>query len=96
MKKRDGITFTFDDVVEIDGIEHVVEVEAYCSPYDPGRISGPPEHCYPPEGGECEEIKITDSETGHEFSDEELGDELGRLMEKSEELAPEKERYYDD
>ncbi len=28
-------------------------------PYDPGYISGPPELCYPPEGGE---IEITDLE----------------------------------
>ena len=24
------------------------------TPFDPGRTSGPPEHCYPPEGGEIE------------------------------------------
>ena len=24
------------------------------TPYDPGRCSGPPEDCYPPEGGEVE------------------------------------------
>ena len=29
-------------------------VEAYVSPYDPGRTWGPPENCYPPEGGEVE------------------------------------------
>jgi len=24
------------------------------TPYDPGRTSGPPEDCYPPEGGEAD------------------------------------------
>lgn len=28
-----------------------LEIEYEIEPYDPGCISGPPEHCYPPEGG---------------------------------------------
>lgn len=33
-------------------VEYLVKAEV--SPYDPGRLSGPPENCYPPEGGEVE------------------------------------------
>lgn len=33
-------------------VEYLVKAEV--SPYDPGRTSGPPEKCYPPEGGEVE------------------------------------------
>jgi len=36
------------------GEDTPVTVEFDSTPYDPGRISGPPEYCYPPEGGECE------------------------------------------
>lgn len=38
-----------------------VELHFVCSvsPYDPGRLSGPPESSYPPEGGEVEDIETT-------------------------------------
>jgi hypothetical protein len=29
------------------------------TPYDPGVTSGPPERCYPPEGGEVEDLTLT-------------------------------------
>lgn len=32
------------------------EITATTSPFDPGCTYGPPENCYPPEGGEIEEI----------------------------------------
>lgn len=35
------------------GIPCTVLVTSYI-PYDPGRTYGPPEQCYPPEGGEME------------------------------------------
>lgn len=38
-----------DDEIEL-------EVEYSVSPYDPGCTYGPPENCYPPEGGEVEEL----------------------------------------
>jgi len=41
-------------------------VEATVSPYDPGRRSGPPEDCYPPEGGEIEDLSIS-KEDGEPF-----------------------------
>lgn len=39
------------------GFEFEVEFEA--TPYSAARISGPPEHCYPAEGGEVDIISIT-------------------------------------
>ena len=43
-----------DDDAE-DGLRVVtVEAEVKVSPYDAGCCSGPPESCYPPEGGEVE------------------------------------------
>ena len=34
------------------------EVEFEATPYEPARISGPPEHCYPAEGGDVDIISI--------------------------------------
>lgn len=43
-----------DDEAE-DGLRVLkVEAEVKVSPYDDGCCSGPPESCYPPEGGEVE------------------------------------------
>ena len=39
--------------ITILDLEFDVVVDSYTS-YDPGRIHGPPEDCYPPEGGEIE------------------------------------------
>lgn len=59
----------FERVTDDDAVE--VEVFYTISDYDPGVLSGPPEDCYPPEGGEVEiqrvmldgkEIQITDDE----------------------------------
>jgi hypothetical protein len=47
---------TFDMTVELFDLEW--EVELTISDYDPGVISGLPENCYPPEGGELEGIKL--------------------------------------
>jgi len=39
------------------------DIETVCSfdytPYDSGRTSGPPEQCYPPEGGDAELNSVT-------------------------------------
>jgi len=39
--------------VAILDLEFEIEVDSW-SAFDPGRTSGPPENCYPPEGGEVE------------------------------------------
>lgn len=38
--------------------ETLYEIECDVTPYDPGYTSGPPEKCYPPEGGECEIVSV--------------------------------------
>ena len=40
-----------------------VDVEFNWSPGDPGRVWGPPEHCYPPEPPELEILSIKRSDT---------------------------------
>jgi hypothetical protein len=39
-------------------VETVYEIECDLTPYDPGRTYGPPEKCYPPEGGDCEILSV--------------------------------------
>lgn len=34
------------------------EVQASVTPYDPGRTWGDPEKCYPPEGGDIEDLTV--------------------------------------
>lgn len=41
-----------------DDTETIYEIECDVTPYDPGRTYGPPEKCYPPEGGECEIVSV--------------------------------------
>lgn len=58
-------TFERDDETE-------VTVEYSITPYDPGRTSGPPEICYPPEGGEVEIVKVfSDTDTDIKITDAE-------------------------
>lgn len=51
---RGNHKFTFP--LELERGSKTVEYEVRCevTPYDPGRTSGPPESCYPPEGNEVE------------------------------------------
>jgi len=47
MAQRRSVEATID----VDGIEVCVEIEGDYEPFVPARISGPPEDCYPAEGG---------------------------------------------
>lgn len=38
----------------IGDVETCYDINCEVTPYDPGRTYGPPEKCYPPEGGEVE------------------------------------------
>ena len=44
----------FSITLALDDPEMELLVEGNATPYDPGVTSGPPERCYPPEGGEVE------------------------------------------
>jgi hypothetical protein len=54
------------------------EIEFTTSPYDPGNTCGPPENCYPPEGGEIEDRDVTLVK---------LEDENGNAVELTDELC---------
>lgn len=55
------LTYTAEDL-EVDGRIYTadLELDVTCSPYDPGCTYGPPESCYPPEGGEIEDCEVVD------------------------------------
>ena len=40
-------------------MDYTVEIEFSASPYIPARTSGPPENCYPAEGGGLEEYQVS-------------------------------------
>lgn len=65
------------------------EVEFNSSPYVPAKISGPPEHCYPAEGGdvEIESIFIGEFEVSDVISEA----TRDKLQDLAEEAAPELE-----
>lgn len=44
--------------LEKAGMEFVIEMDYY--PLIPGRTQGPPEHCYPDEGGEINDWHFTE------------------------------------
>lgn len=69
--------------------ETEVEVTYTISAYDPGRIFGPPELCYPPEGGEVEILSV--KRDGQEIELDE--DEIERLILWLQENPPEEEDY---
>jgi hypothetical protein len=57
-----NLTLTLDDDSEVE-----LEVEGYIEPLTPARISGPPEDCYPEEGGFAEISRVTVVDTGDAF-----------------------------
>jgi hypothetical protein len=46
-------------IIEGNSVEIVATVQFTTTPYDPGISIGPAEKCYPPEGGEIEDVEIT-------------------------------------
>ena len=61
--------------------------------YDPGRLSGPPENCYPPEG----DLEIISIELdGKKWDGQLTGDEYNKVIEKLWENSSDEKDYYDD
>lgn len=48
-----------------------LEIDYDINPYDPGVTSGPPEHCYPPEGGDVHDLTATRDGKPFELTDDE-------------------------
>ncbi len=54
-----SLTYEIEDF-EFNGQTYgmTLTLDADLSPYDPGCTYGPPENCYPPEGGEIEDLDV--------------------------------------
>lgn len=63
---------TYRTYIEVIGpgvdLEVPVDIDYTITPYDPGRTYGPPEFCYPPEGGEIE-VECKNSPFNKEITD---------------------------
>jgi len=64
--------------------EVVVDLTADVSPVIPGRFSGPPESCYPAEGGEVENLVATVGGLPFELTAEEEEEAASLLASKAE------------
>jgi hypothetical protein len=55
---------TVEATFDFDGTEVCVEIEGDFEPFVPAKINGPPENCYPAEGGvfSITEIHVVDSQ----------------------------------
>lgn len=79
--------------------ERDVTVTADISAYDPGKLYGPPETCYPAEGGTAELVSVIDDETGEDllprldrFAVDTLETEAGEHDHYEEPEPPDRER----
>ena len=79
-------------------LEIEVVASIYATPYVPAKISGPPEHCYPEEGGDFDVESLVHAETGIDFAEilpkEALADIETRLMQESNKQADEDRGEY--
>jgi len=85
--------------IERDGEEIEIEATAEITPGDPGKISGPPENCYPPEDPEIytNDWKVIGEHAGLDFelTDAEEQQMLDGLLENAENLAEDARSDYE-
>jgi hypothetical protein len=65
-------------------------------PYVPAKISGPPENCYPAEGGYCEDVCVKRKDTGEDITDKLNEIEMERVENALAEGAASLEENYND
>ncbi len=54
-----SVSFEYEWEPDGEDVEAIIlDVNATITDYDPGVLSGPPENCYPPEGGEVEDLEV--------------------------------------
>jgi hypothetical protein len=98
MPTRPTNTFTAVIYVEREEEEIEVQVTGRVIPYDPGICSGPPEICYPPEGGEVEDVEATVAGKPFELTASELTkaeEALTDAAEKAGNDGPDPDELYD-
>jgi hypothetical protein len=71
-----------------EGEEFEFDVSANVNPYHPAKLSGPPEDCYPAEGGDCDDWQLfRDGKPISNDEFEKMGGDLDELKESIEEDA---------
>lgn len=75
---------SFETEVEVNGVPTPVTVEYSYYPGHPGRISGPPEDCEPPEGPEVEVLALyaTDDKAKTDLSEKVSKPAMAQLEEQ--------------
>jgi hypothetical protein len=74
---RSGTSETYGDWD--DDID--VTIDYTITPIIPARVSGPPEDCYPAEGGEVDNLKVTRADSGEDITGSLTGDEEDAICE---------------
>lgn len=82
-----------DDGCDIKEFEYLVT--GYVSAYVPAKTYGPPENCYPAEGGEVEDITVTLSGEDVDLNDFSQKDQ-DRMIEQLAEAAADDDGGYDE
>ena len=70
------MTHVINYTLRRDDTDIDLEIDYSVTPYDPGCTYGPPEDCYPPEGGEIDDLAIFGPD-GKEFTP--TADELQKI-----------------
>lgn len=73
-----SISYFWEDEVGLRDL--TFDIEGTLSPYDPGCTYGPPESCYPPEGGELEDWTIC-------LTNAEIFDQTGNVVRRFTDLT---------
>lgn len=95
------MSYEIEFSVERDGEEVILTVHGSVSQYVPAKTWGPPENCYPAEGGEAEieEILLNGKPWSGELTDKERSEAEAALQEKAADDddydGPDPDDYYD-
>ena len=99
-RKVPGYKFEFETTICINECDREVVVEAEVSDFWPAQTYGPPERCYPDEGGEVELLSVKDAQTGEEITlpsdvEEALIDQATERAPNHEPDGPDPDAWYD-
>lgn len=73
-----------------------LEIDYDINPFDPGSTSGPPEHCYPPEGGDVTDVRATLDGEEFPLTDKEEEEICKRIEATHDHSYDDRGDYYDE
>lgn len=87
---------TVDYTCKKEGCEHKFELDIYYTPIIPAQVSGPPENCYPEEGGDFELEGLTECpKCNTPVEEDKARDDFYEKITDSKYDYEEPEHYYD-